>query len=147
MNTADREAFGLAIAMVRARGEADARWIDDRLQQDGLEAAGEMAAECCQSTTLKLAPWMPAPCSSLIRDGWDDILEDGDDGVLGHYAAAVLLRQMRALGHRAIPGLSPFCPDPRKAIAEADATLPYPAKRCGFFKLQCSGSDRVGAAR
>jgi hypothetical protein len=62
--------------------------------------------------SLRLKPWQPVPC--WIHD-IETTLAAGDDGIMGRYAAALLLKKMLALG------ISRFHPYPIAAIERAAA--------------------------
>jgi hypothetical protein len=65
---------------------------------------------CWQDENLRLKPWQPLPCDADL-----DWLAHGDDGTMGRYAAAKLLERLLAFG------LSRWEPDPKRAIAAAEA--------------------------
>jgi hypothetical protein len=113
LTDADIAAFKLAIEMKRARGASEWAQVQEMLSERGFERAGMFACYSCQCENLKTKPWQPVPSMDMVRLDIDEILEDGDDGIMGSYAAAVLARRMRALG------LSLFHPDPLAAIERA----------------------------
>jgi len=116
LTEADKECFKLAIELVRKRGGGDQQQIEKVLSARGFESAGHFACYSCQVDVLGVRPWQPVPSCAFIREGWQDFIARGDDATLGKYAASVLLRQMLGLG------ISPYHPDPKGAIAEAEAT-------------------------
>jgi hypothetical protein len=115
LTEADKKCFKLAIEMVRKRGGGDQQQIEKVLSARGFESAGHFACYSCQVDVLGVRPWQPVPSCAFIREGWQDFIARGDDATLGKYAASVLLRQMLGLG------ISPYHPDPKGAIAEAEA--------------------------
>jgi hypothetical protein len=112
MRRIDREAMARAIAELRAESDQERERIDGMLAREPWERVGAFAAYCRQDTNLKLKPWMTPPC--WVRD-IDGTPADGDDGVMGRYAAAVLLQRMLAAG------LSRYEPDPVGAFERAEA--------------------------
>src|SRR5262245_14342358 len=111
MSDADREAFELAISMMRRSGEPVwMRAVEDLLQTDGFEAAGKYSAHAMQFRSLKSAPWLTLPCN-LSDSAVDAILCAGDHGHDHHgdYSAAVLRRKMQR------HGISRWHPDPERA--------------------------------
>jgi hypothetical protein len=115
--TTDEEAWNLAIQMTRASNEPV--WVnnvDRMLAEDGLEKTGKWASYQMQFRSLKSAPWVMLPCD--VADGdIDRILAAGHDGqdLRGQYVAAVLRKRMQRYG------VSPWHPDPERALAEANS--------------------------
>jgi hypothetical protein len=107
----DTKARELAIATVRGRGRAEAERIDQEIAERGFMSAGRSATYRCQYDALRLKPWQSPPCW-IDRNEIDAIIARGDDGVLGDYAAAKLLRRMLAAN------VSQFHPDPERALRE-----------------------------
>ena len=108
----DREALERAIAMTRANGGPDAVQIECKLRDESWEQVARFAAYCRQCDNLHLLPHQNPPC-------WADLEVDlaaGDDGVLGKYAAAVLLKRMLDAG------LSIYEPDPITALEQTRRT-------------------------
>jgi hypothetical protein len=112
MRRVDRDAFKRSIATVRAESAEESARVDEMLRTESWATVGETCAYACQDRALDLKPWQPPPC--WIHD-LDGTLADGDDGVMGRYAAALLLRQLLAAG------LSRFEPDVLGAIERAEA--------------------------
>jgi len=107
MRPIDREAFERAIEMARRQDPATRTQIDEMLKERSWLDAARQAVYSCQFHSLHLKLWQPPPC-------WvDDIEADlaaGDDGNLGRYAAARLLKRMLAAS------LSRYEPDPITAL-------------------------------
>jgi hypothetical protein len=107
----DQDALARAIETLRASKTPAVRaQIEDKLASEPWIEAAEFASYCCQCDALHLKPWQSPPC-------WIDDLEStlaaGDDGVLGDYAGAMLLRRMLDWG------LSRYEPDPVAALKRA----------------------------
>ena len=77
-----------------------------KLKDEPREEVGRFAVFCVQSDTLRLKPWVSAPC-------WGERATRGD--CPGDAEAAALVTKMRALK------ISLFHPDPLGAIAAAEA--------------------------
>jgi hypothetical protein len=115
MTRKDRIAMSRAIKLCRAEGPASATQIDEMLKDRGFEEAGQFAAYSCQNDFLQVRPWQPVPCSDEIRRYFTAFIDDGDDGIMGRYAAACIARRLRDFD------LSLYEPDPLRAIEKAEA--------------------------
>jgi hypothetical protein len=116
MSEADVDALERAMEMARlepGRGEQ----LDSKLKDEPWEDVARFAAYCCQCNNLQLQPHQSPPCwiYDLVK-----IINAGDDGIIGDYAAARLLQRMLNAG------LSRYEPDPERALAKAKK-LPPPA--------------------
>jgi len=109
----DRDAFERAIAMTRANGGPSAVQIENKLQDEPWEQVARFAAYCRQCDNLHLLPHQSPPC--WIND-MEAVLAAGDDGILGKYAAATLLKRMLDAG------LSIYEPDPIDALERTKRT-------------------------
>jgi hypothetical protein len=105
----DREALERAIAMTRANGGPDAVQIENMLRRDPWEQVARFAAYCRQCDSLRLMPHQSPPC---WIDDMEATLAAGDDGILGKYAAAVLLKRMLDAN------ISIYEPDPIAALGK-----------------------------
>jgi hypothetical protein len=110
----DVDAWTRAIAMARASDPARAQQIDEMLKARSFAEVGKFASYCMQGDTLRLRPWATPPCA-LLEPPDVVIARGGDDAPRGDYAAAVLLRRLRAAA------LSDWEPDPMAALAKAAA--------------------------
>jgi hypothetical protein len=99
---ADRVALMAALAEARAEPGRRAE-IDARIASRGWQAAARQAAYHLQIKHLSLRPWEVAPMS----------VADPARPRVGEEDAARLLAEMFA------HGLSRYCPDPTRALAEA----------------------------
>jgi hypothetical protein len=115
MDERDRAAMREAIDAMRREGGADAEWIEGRLRDDGFEEAGHAAVYHLQYAALRLRPWEFAPCW-VAPDEVDAIIAAGDDGK--RYGAAKLAKRLIDAG------VSPFHPDPERALREASRRKP-----------------------
>jgi hypothetical protein len=107
----DLEALERSIEMARAESPARAEQIDDFLA-DPERTWWDTASFCsyvAQGNALNLPPWQSPPCWT-DPDQVDAIIARGDDGVMGDYAAAILLKRMLQAG------LSQYEPDPIAAL-------------------------------
>jgi hypothetical protein len=90
------------------------------LKRDGWRKAARFASYSCQMDKLGLHPAQSPPCWILTEDEADEILAEGyipsslDGSDVSNCPGARLLKQMLALG------VSPYDPDPLRAIAEAE---------------------------
>lgn len=109
----DRDAFERAIAMMRANGGPDALQIENKLRNEPWEQVARFAAYSCQCDNLHLLPHQSPPC---WIDDMEATLAAGDDGILGKYAAATLLKRMLDAG------LSIYEPDPIDALERTKRT-------------------------
>jgi hypothetical protein len=113
IDSVDRAAFERAVdivlATVRWRGFIEAH------SDDSFEELGLLCVALCQDRALRLRPWQPAPCADHLRNCIDEHLAAGDDGIMGHHAAARVAKRLLDLG------LSVFEPDPLAAIEAAEA--------------------------
>jgi hypothetical protein len=114
----DREAMKLAIEMVRKRGGADKRQIEEMLRERPWEEVGDFAAGCCQERRLRTKPWQPTPSDDYIFRYYKQHLAKGPDGIMGRYRAAELVERMLKAG------VSVYHPDPERALAEAEKERP-----------------------
>src|SRR5215831_11608952 len=113
LSPVDREALERAIEICCTRkGQADRLQIEQKLASEGWWEAATFAAYSCQMDALRLKLWQPPPCW-IAPAGVEGILGKGDDGALGHFAAALLLKCLLTAG------LSQFEPDPESALAQA----------------------------
>jgi len=110
----DQEALERAVELMRAEGGDSRNQIEQMLRQEPWERAAGFAVDHCQEKNLRLRLWQPPPSWISPKDV-ENIISKGDDGALGHYAAALLLKRLLAAG------LSQFEPDPERALAEAKA--------------------------
>ena len=114
LSAADYDALGRAIETCRRKDPATREQIEHKLATELWRETAEFAAYSCQCDTLHLQPWQSPPC-------WvDDLVADinaGDDGILGDYAAAKLLRQLLDRG------LSRYEPDPVNALKQTKRRL------------------------
>jgi hypothetical protein len=88
------------------------RQIDAKLRDEPWQQVAEFCACHCQRQSLQLKPWQPPPC--LLEDFEADIAA-GDDGIMGRYAAAQLLKKMLEAG------ISFYEPNPLAALKKAKA--------------------------
>jgi hypothetical protein len=103
----EQDALERAIEMERAKGGIAQQRIEAMLATQPWAEAAEFASFSCQVDALAVQPWQPVP--SQIGDA-DAVIAAGNDGTMGHYAAAKLLqRLLRA-------GLSEYEPDPIAAL-------------------------------
>jgi hypothetical protein len=109
----DEEALTRAIEMTRANGGPDAVQIENKLRNEPWEQVARFAAYCHQCDNLHLMPHQSPPC---WVDDMEAVLAAGDDGILGKYAAATLLKRMLAAG------LSIYEPDPITALERTKRT-------------------------
>jgi hypothetical protein len=108
MTPVDREALERAIEICRTKkAPADRNQIEHKLATEPWIQVGEFAAYSCQMDSLHLRPWQPPP---VWIDDLVAIINAGDDGVGGNYAAARLLQRLLNAG------LSRFEPDPIAAL-------------------------------
>jgi hypothetical protein len=109
LSAADNNALGRAIEICRRKDPAAREQIEHKLATELWRGAAEFAAYSCQCDALHLQPWQDPPC-------WvDDLvgaINAGNDGILGDYAAAKLLRQLLDRG------LSRYEPDPVNALKQ-----------------------------
>jgi hypothetical protein len=84
--------------------------IERKLTNEIWRDVAEFCAYSCQMDSLHLAPWQspPAWVENLVGD-----IQAGDDGVLGAYQGAKLLRRLLDAG------LSRYEPDPLAALKQA----------------------------
>jgi hypothetical protein len=99
----DEEALTRAVMLMRLEGPGRSAQIDYMLECEPWEQVAEFCACHCQRRNLQLKPWQRPPC--LVEDLEGDIAR-GDDGVVGKFAAAQLLKRMLAAG------VSFYEPDP-----------------------------------
>ena len=112
LSPVDREALERAIEICCTRkGQADRLQIEQKLASEGWWEAATFAADICQTDALRLKLWQPPPCWISLKDV-ESILSKGDDGALGYFAAATLLKRLLAAG------LSQFEPHPEAALTE-----------------------------
>jgi hypothetical protein len=109
LSDADRAAYQRAIEITRQHSPARAKQIDDKLQYQGFEAAGEFAVHYCQCDSLRLRPWEAPPCA--VRGDADNL----DPACYGYRPKEVALRD-RLLA----AGLSVHEPDPIDALARVE---------------------------
>ena len=83
---ADIEAFKLAIELKRERGGREWEPVEGMLSKHGFEYAGRFASYSLQCDNLKVKPWQPVPATEEVSLNVDELLEAGDDGVMGRYA-------------------------------------------------------------
>jgi hypothetical protein len=102
----DLDALERAIAIVRL-SPGRSNQIDAKLRDESWQDVAAWCAYVCQCKSLKLEPWQRPPC--WVEDMEGDIAR-GDDGVVGKYAAAQLLKRMLAAG------VSMLDPDPLAAL-------------------------------
>jgi hypothetical protein len=111
----EQDALTRALEMERAKGGVAQPRIERMLETESWWDAATFAAYSCQIDSLHVQPWQPVPCQ--IGDA-DAVIAAGNDGTMGHYAAAKLLqRLLRA-------GLSEYEPDPIAALERANV-LPH----------------------
>jgi hypothetical protein len=106
----DRDALSRAIAAARAEDAGRRKQIDSMLADEPWESVAVFAASCAQSKSLGLMPWQLPPFRASLAD-----LDQPPGDPSGRRESAELLqRLLRA-------GLSPFEPDPLRAIEQAEA--------------------------
>jgi hypothetical protein len=109
----DEEALERAIDIcLKHKSPSDQLQMEQKLaddQQDWWDVA-TFASYSCQVDALRLKPWQKPPC---WIDDMEGILAYGDDGVMGLYAAATLLKRLLTAG------LSQYEPDPLGALKAA----------------------------
>jgi hypothetical protein len=110
MRKIDREALTRALALTRAESPGRARQIDLMLKDRPWLQVAQFASYCCQCENLQLKPWQSPPCVVAAAEPANDPQQHG------LYAAWDLRRRLSELG------LSPYEPDPLRAID--DATIP-----------------------
>jgi hypothetical protein len=107
LSALDHDALTRAVEIMRASKNPNVReQIEAKLADEPWRDVAEFAAYSCQCDALRLRPWQSPPA-------WIDpvaSINGGNDGVLGDYAAAKLLRRMLDLG------VSKFEPDPLGAL-------------------------------
>lgn len=110
----DQEALQRAVELLHAAGGVESTQMQYILRDDGWQEAAEFAVYHFQQKNLRLRPWQPPPSWINPKDV-EVILAKGDDGALGHYRAASLVKRLLEAK------LSQFEPNPQRALAEAKA--------------------------
>jgi hypothetical protein len=112
LSPVDQDALKRALEIVRSKSPDDREQIDCKLATEAWEDVAAFASYSAQCDALGLKPWQAPPC-------WiDDVvgtINAGNDGTLGDYQAARLLRRLLDAG------LSRFEPDPLGALAKKAA--------------------------
>ena len=102
----DKDAYERAIAWLRANGyPADIKRLDEIIQNEGFEAAGQNASYHAQYRTLNLKPWQCIPADAKTTDP-NEVAD-----CYGWRAAEVTLRARFEAA-----GLSRWEPDPAGAL-------------------------------
>lgn len=117
LSDVDQEALERAIRIcLTHKDRADQLQMERKLaSEDDWWDTATFAAYSCQVDALRLLPWQTPPC---WVDDIEGILAGGDDGEMGCYAAARLLKRLLAAG------LSRYEPDPIGALKRAKAPAP-----------------------
>ena len=111
LSAVDRDALERAIQTRRAsKSPAVREQVEQKLADEPWFDVATFAAYGCQCDALHLKPWQSPPVwiTDLVAD-----LNAGDDGVLGRYQGARLLRRMLDAG------ISRYEPDPLGALKQA----------------------------
>jgi hypothetical protein len=106
INRRDRVAMRASIVAAKRQGEWRARQIDQKLKEEGFEAAGRFAASCAQQRSLRLKPWQLPPC-------------DVADGVSPYPYAGNTPAEVNLRKRMMVLGISLYVPDPAAAIEAA----------------------------
>ena len=108
VSAVDEDALKRCIETMRAsKTPGEQQQIERMLAEDDWWDVAAFAAFSCQMDALHLKPWQPPPC--WVEDPVA-VINAGNDGVGGQYAAARLLRRMLDAG------LSRYEPDPLGAL-------------------------------
>jgi hypothetical protein len=121
LDKTDREALALALEAYRRRSLRYRLQIAQKLTDESWEEVAAFCSYSEQCTNLGLRPWMEPPVWMYDIEAALALPATADDR--GRREAAELLQRMLAAG------ISRYHPDPRAALAEAEAAKV--AEQCG----------------